>query len=1501
MLKTLKDIIYLFRYAIEVQIVSDISQKAKDRSIQLFTYLREFIQQRNKVIRDFDSYEEAIPFLDIPKLNGCKCITWFPVSPDKDPAEEWIELRKPKRLPPPTPSKETENWIIKESILNSSGEPKLLSSIVIEEKNENDIQTKIINLSENPQIKIIFDEYVHSKWKPWAEVDKIEKEFENIYKQFFSIHQKVKNFSEEFELIIGFCLLKYQIGSQQIRRHILTTPATIRFDQKTGTLTILASTEGIKLSLEQDMLEVKDRPMPESVVGIEALMLESEDKIWDGISINELGKSYANAIPSGDGQYFESENHSGSTYSAKPQIYFSPYVILRKNSDRSLLKVYDSLIKAMIAGNEIPAGIMNILGLKNDDYEVSHRSEDNAGFEFTPLEIYFPLDSNREQIAIAEKLNTSPAVLVQGPPGTGKSHSIANLICHLLAQGKRILVTSHTTRALAVLKKKIPENIAPLCVELLGSDLTSMKSLEDSVYGILAKYNSWNDIDSELKIKKLKESLNDKKANYSSVIASLREIREKDIFKHVNLFDVYNGTVESIVRQLKQETDEYSWFIDHVTHETKNINEEMLLSYIDLYQKSLDLPPEIKNTRLPNLNDIQELKQLENLFVAEENIKSTLSGFKIESQVSTQVCQLAESKMEELLNIAAQIKGLLTKLNKNENHWHRKALSDNLNGGLVIWKRRYQESSKILEQIFKIEDQLPKKVMGLEGRSSHFVWMHVKTLLVHFYSGKGFGFWIFKPKIVVEAEFIFKEIYVDDISCRDVKKTLLPLERFLNAEVLLDEFLDIWEGLISFESKRQSIKITEAKDCIEQINTLFEIVGLIHKSNLILPIALKEKTISGVDDFVNTLTLISNYYKLNKLTVKIDYYTSLFDRDFDSEIVKDAVNGLKKHIQERDLPRILNSCDNIIELRKIQNALKELDEITQHLIPIIPQLLSVFHKAPEQVIWNKRFSKINSAISYKKALAWLKNHNDPTLFKQLSYQQESLRKEIQEITGLLAGELAWQSCFSNKSRFGDEQRESLNAWRLAVTRIGKGTGKFANKHRKDAKKHMESCRPAIPAWIMPMHKVAEVTKIIPDAFDVVILDEASQSGPEAIFLQYIGKQIVVVGDDKQISPDNVGLDRDGLYSIHQRYLNDIPRSDIIGPDNSFFDIADVRYGGRIRLREHFRCMPEIIQFSNNLCYSSEPLIPLKQFSSNRLTPVVCAEYIKDGFISGSQTKKINPSEVEAIVNKIETLIKNPLYKDKTFGVISLLGEWQSKEIEKRLIDRIGAEKIEKREIICGDAYAFQGDERDVMLLSLVCAVEEGKRIGALTKEKDKRRFNVAASRAKEQMFLFHSVTLNDLNPDCMRYKFLEYCSNPKVIQSDISGMNIENIRNLNFTADKSMIKPPHPFDSWFEVDVFLKIADQGFRVIPQYEVNGRRIDLVVEGMNGRLAVECDGDRWHGPDQYDQDMARQRDLERCGWVFFRVRGSDYAYSPDESLKDLWDTLKKMKITPSGESF
>jgi very-short-patch-repair endonuclease len=106
-------------------------------------------------------------------------------------------------------------------------------------------------------------------------------------------------------------------------------------------------------------------------------------------------------------------------------------------------------------------------------------------------------------------------------------------------------------------------------------------------------------------------------------------------------------------------------------------------------------------------------------------------------------------------------------------------------------------------------------------------------------------------------------------------------------------------------------------------------------------------------------------------------------------------------------------------------------------------------------------------------------------------------------------------------------------------------------------------------------------------------------------------------------------------------------------------------------------------------------------------------------------------------------------------------------------------------------------------------------------------------------------------------------------------------------------------ESQFERDVLQKILTRGYhKVSVQHSVGRYRIDIVVEGPHARLAVECDGDRWHGPDVWHQDRARQQVLERANWTFERVRGSAFYRDPDVALLPLWDRLTKLGI-PTGD--
>jgi very-short-patch-repair endonuclease len=262
---------------------------------------------------------------------------------------------------------------------------------------------------------------------------------------------------------------------------------------------------------------------------------------------------------------------------------------------------------------------------------------------------------------------------------------------------------------------------------------------------------------------------------------------------------------------------------------------------------------------------------------------------------------------------------------------------------------------------------------------------------------------------------------------------------------------------------------------------------------------------------------------------------------------------------------------------------------------------------------------------------------------------------------------------------------------------------------------------------------------------------------------------------------------------------------------------------------------------------------------------------------------VNVPEAEAVVDLVAELCANPDYDGMTMGVISLLGSSQSKLIWDKLYDRVGPEVMTQRELRSGEPANFQGDERDVIIFSTVVAVDPGipsARVSAMTNNAAMRRINVAASRARQQMWVVHSL-------DADRF-----------IDGDKRGALIRHCRDAGTTT-----APPANLldacESQFERDVLRKIMACDYRKVSvQYRVGRYRIDIVIEGPHSRLAVECDGDRWHGPDVWHKDRARQEVLERANWTFERIRGSAFYRDPDVALLPLWQRLTDLSI-PTGD--
>ena len=1249
------------------------------------------------------------------------------------------------------------------------------------------------------------------------------------------------------------------------------------------------------------MLDPQHRPNPQELSSIEKGLEEIGDSLWEAGPLDGLLKSWVNSA-SANGEYsavLDPPEHADQ----KLIVHLAPALILRRRTERSFIRAFEDIIAQLEDGEPVPEGVSRFISVSEDQAPGGVSAESSN--ERCSSETFFPIPANDAQRQIVERLTTNQGVLVQGPPGTGKSHTIVNLICHALATDQRVLVTSHAVRALKVLRNMIRDRVpdlAPLSIVLLGDDHEALLAMEESVQGITTRQNTWDPGTSEKAIGQLEIDLDKARRRQADVLANLRAIREKETFRHDSKFG-YTGTLARIADTLHSERDLLSWLPDNAPEDTEPpLSAAELSELVSLLRNERISEWEAAGCMSVNVDALPTVEDFDQAVQAEPIARSAYErDASIRQRPEYKALRaMSQRNRRELMAGLDELSRIIERVHRRPLPWTRSATKQILGNLERTWRVLHEDTRRAAESVGELAEWLDRNPISPHpGANLQSLCGDAEDLLAHLNNGGGWGFGPFRAAVVKRASYV-RKLRIGGRLC-ETTDTLSNLVIRLRLELELMQLRERWAPHHEMTANTFADQVAELKDLCVPLVEAFTALTMTNKLSGILsnasvsldPDWSDPDALHRLREALSTLEATRRYeVARNQIDETLGELQSQRHRGrLDPTVVE-----LMDVVTERNASKYATARQRAKENRELETQLSQKVALCRKLQGGAPELAKMLVQNSGDPIWDERALNFERAWNWSRAHTWVVRLAAPDSEQQQRLELENIKSRIASTLEQLAAEKAWTHCFN---RMTENERQHLVAWSKAVRSIGRGTGKYAPIHRRNAREHLNESRSAIPAWVMPLHRVAETIRPEPDLFDIAIIDEASQSGPEALLLSYMAKKIVVVGDDKQIQPTYAGVNYQNVNQLRARYISNLPFANAYGVDQSFFDLAEIRYKGRIRLREHFRCMPEIIQFSNNLAYQGEPLIPLRQYGAGRLEPTVTTRHVGDGYLRGSGARQVNPPEAAAIVAEIARIHDDPAYAGKTIGVISLVGEAQAREIETLLIGELGPEEMERRQIVCGDAYAFQGDERDVMFLSMVSAPLENRRIPAMTDAQAQRRFNVAASRARDQMYLFHTATLADLNPNCLRYQLLEYCLDPKVAIPDVSGLDVSKLEHLAFQADRQVVSPPTPFDSWFELDVFLRIARRGYRVIPQFEVGGYRIDLVVQGLDGSLAVECDGDAWHGPDRYEADVARQRDLERCGWEFWRIREGVFRLDPDDALSDLWKTLERRQVFPTTE--
>ncbi len=437
-----------------------------------------------------------------------------------------------------------------------------------------------------------------------------------------------------------------------------------------------------------------------------------------------------------------------------------------------------------------------------------------------------------------------------------------------------------------------------------------------------------------------------------------------------------------------------------------------------------------------------------------------------------------------------------------------------------------------------------------------------------------------------------------------------------------------------------------------------------------------------------------------------------------------------------------------------------------------------------------------------------------------------------------------------------------------------------------------------PCWMMSPLSVSQFLDAGEQLFDLVIFDEASQVCPEnAISAILRGKQLVVVGDSKQLPPT-----RFFTKTLADDDEDDLENDVVERPENERMEsILDECVGAGFFERSllwHYRSRHEsLIAFSNQAFYKNRLVTFPSPAAEHR--DGVRFEYVKNGVYDRGGTRA-NRREAERVAQLVfEHLRKYPAV---SLGVVAL-SEAQQRAIREAIEEgvkrqpelRAWEQELDEENptgFFVKNLESVQGDERDVIILSVGYGPDASGRIyqnfGPVNKPGGERRLNVAITRARQQMIVVASMHASDLSahvggPGARALRgYLDYAENgPSAL--------LDQAVTVSTLASQEV-----QFDSPFEEAVYKALTAKGLRLDTQVGCSNYRIDLAVRDPQrpGKylLGIECDGRTYHSSaTARDRDRLRQRHLEQMGWTIHRIWSSDWirnpAYEVDKVLSKL----------------
>ncbi len=564
-------------------------------------------------------------------------------------------------------------------------------------------------------------------------------------------------------------------------------------------------------------------------------------------------------------------------------------------------------------------------------------------------------------------------------------------------------------------------------------------------------------------------------------------------------------------------------------------------------------------------------------------------------------------------------------------------------------------------------------------------------------------------------------------------------------------------------------------------------------------------------------------------------------------LIKAARQSYRKHL--------INKIDNLLsgmQWKKTpshEETVMLREEIKVLKKRIITLQSALKQRETEESNWARFFSKNRNGFFDKFRKKWIEyKHSNAEKIWKLKAEIDKIKKR----------KTARTKSFIKKRRDWDLYNSSQKYRKSIVSFKNLLINNKPDDFAKLKTSEFESILKLFPAWVVKANDVDKVIPLRNEVFDVLIIDEATQCDvSSSLPLIFRAKRIVIIGDPKQLRHISF------LSKAREKLLND--QNKINGWRYRDFSILDlvqdqIKEQSQITfLNEHFRSLPDIISFSNEKFYGGN----LYLMTASPIANILKNLYINQ--VDGKRNAKgENIKEVQAIISKVKSVIKAEKDLEKklksTIGIISPFRA-QVNLIKSKIRSALTVEEIRSHEILIGTPFHFQGEEKDVMLLSFALDSDTHSSTYRYLNRPDV--FNVSITRARSVQIVYISVQVKELDHHLLLSEYLTHIEAPRL--------------------------PEEATDTLSEHDRFSEEVESTLknwnvsRILLSHAVSGVYVDLVVVNNGKSYCIDLIGYPGEYASMLDPDQINM--LDRMGHPIFLLPYSEWHLNREKTIDSL----------------